>query len=266
MRLKSRFLACAVLTVVLAMLANATLAYYTDRVETHNVVTSGGIRITLDEKTDTGADFVNVDNVMPGDVISKIVTVTNEEQPAWIRVWVELEGEMHIGKELAKVKPQIVTDGEKVWIEPAEDGMAIDFNTKDWTFNEEDGHFYYNSELATGGVTESLFTEVTFDAEDVNNRWQNGKLVISVTAEAVQLANNPAPGNFADCGHEPEGESRGDEPDFDEGTNPPPTPAPGEVIKPPPGEGEGPGEGEDDKTDEKPNEPTEGQIPGGAGG
>lgn len=225
MRLKSRFLACAMLVVVLAMLANATLAFYTDAVETHNVITSGGIRISLDETVDAaGTPWQDVTNVMPGDTVPKIVTVTNEEQPAWIRVWVDIECRRAMpGGEMAKMQMNVQD------FLGGRGNIAIDFNDTDWTYNTADGHFYYKGVLGTGKTTEPLFTQVVFDAKDMGNDWQNGSLTISVTAEAVQVANNagaegftcPAKHEVDDRDARPEGdgengeEKREDEPDDD---------------------------------------------------
>lgn len=192
MRLKSRFLACAILVVILTMLANATLAYYTDDVTAHNVVTSGGISISLDETDGNGDPWQDVTNVMPGDTVPKIVTVTNEEQPAWVRVWVEIECQRATPEGGTKTEPMSVQD-----FLGGRGNIVIDFNTTDWTYNTEDGHFYYNTQLAEGAESEPLFTHVVFDAKDMGNDWQNGKLTISVTAEAVQVANNPDAAGFA---------------------------------------------------------------------
>ena len=248
------------------MLANASLAYYTDDVTAHNVFTSGGISVSLDETNGNGDPWQDVTNVMPGDTVPKIVTVTNEEQPAWVRVWVEIECRRATPEGGMKTEPMSVQD-----FLGGRGNIVIDFNTTDWTYNTEDGHFYYNTRLAEGAESEPLFTHVVFDAEDMGNDWQNGKLTISVTAEAVQAANNPDAAGFAcSAKHEYEGalegagagdgegshEKREDESDGDGDTKDPDpdagsTPLPGankpdgEDV-PPPGESNG---GEDPGAD-----------------
>ena len=81
----------------------ATLAYFTDNDSTSNTVTMGHVDIDLTETTnasegeepttidpDTGMQF---DNIMPGDVLSKIprITVQPDSQNAYIRVKMDIE-------------------------------------------------------------------------------------------------------------------------------------------------------------------------------
>ena len=192
MRLKRTFFGCALLTIVLCMIVNTTLAYYTAAETARNVITSSGIRISLSETTDTGAAFEDVVDVMPGDTVSKIVTVENEQAEAWVRVWVAVTA-------VHPVYGEVEASPEQLF--PGESEISADFNTADWTYNEDDGHFYYNAALATGESTAPLFTGISFDAEEVGNDWQNCKLIIAVTAEAVQTANNPEAIGWGDCGH-----------------------------------------------------------------
>ena len=77
---KWKTLVLSLLICCLAVAASGTLAYYTATEQAHNVITSGGIDIALQEYADAGdalVPFEDVDGVMPGMEVSKIVCVEN---------------------------------------------------------------------------------------------------------------------------------------------------------------------------------------------
>ena len=175
--MKKKMYLIAAILVVLAMLCTGTLAYFTTRVVTHNVITTGGVDIELveymldaDGKT---VPFKNQQGIMPGSSVSKIVRVKNKDADAYIRVKVDV----------STGKP---ADGMNL----AED-IRLDFNTSDWTY--ADGWYYYNKVVAKGAMTTPLFEEVLFDGEGMGNEYQNADIAIDVSAQAVQAANNPIP-------------------------------------------------------------------------
>lgn len=166
----------------IAVLAKSTFAYVTVNSTARNVITAGGVSIHLNEKTtdkldESGnpTDFVNLElgNVMPTAKVSKIVTVTNEEDSAEVFVRVKVEREL------------IMKQDERS--EAADGLMEIDFNTKEWTF--KDGWYYYNTSVESGKTTFPLFENVTFHA-DMGNEYQNATGCIIVYGQAVQTANN----------------------------------------------------------------------------
>ena len=170
---------CTVLA-CLSIVASGTLAYFTAQETAHNVITSGGVDIQLHEFSDNGGDgltpWEDVDGVMPGAEISKIVTVENTgASAAWVRVKVD--------------KTIILANQDKGNPEV----MELDINDTFWT--EDDGYYYYNDPLAPGEATNvPLFTTVTF-APEMGNEYQNCTARIDVKADAVQVANNPKVGN-----------------------------------------------------------------------
>ena len=65
------------------------------------------------------------------------------------------------------------------------DGITIDYNTEDYTYNSEDGYWYYKQLIAPGERTNSLFTTVSI-AEDADDKVLDG-FDIYVYAESVQF-------------------------------------------------------------------------------
>ena len=166
---------CTVLA-CLSIVASGTLAYFTASETAHNVITSGGVDIQLIEQSrnEDGSlvPWENVDGVMPGAEISKIVTVENTgASDAWVRVSVT----------------KSITLARGVQGTPDLSLVVLDINPTDWT--EQDGYYYYNDPLAPGETTPPLFTIVTFDPK-MGNEYQGSTAHIDVKADAVQVANN----------------------------------------------------------------------------
>lgn len=173
--MKKKLLIGAFLCICLSIVAGGTLAYYTAENTAHNVITTGGIDIALQEWADeekvTPFPEDGVNDVMPGTAVTKIVEVKNTgSNEAYIRV---------------KVGKSITLAGEG---EPDLDLLELELNDDDWT-EGADGYYYYNEVLAPGEVTRPLFTKVTF-AASMNNMYQNSSAAVDVVAYAVQVANN----------------------------------------------------------------------------
>ena len=169
---------CTVLA-CLSIVASGTLAYFTAQETAHNVITSGGVDIQLHEFSERGNEelvpWQDVDGVMPGAEISKIVTVKNTgASDAWVRIKVDMTIKLANGD---KGNPEV---------------MKLDIKDAFWT--EQDGYYYYNKPLKPGETTPPLFTNVTF-APEMGNQFQGSTAHIDVKADAVQVANNPVEGN-----------------------------------------------------------------------
>lgn len=173
MRLKKRFFACAILAIMLSLMGQATMAYFTATEVAENVITAGGIDVTLQEKTASGDDFQDVDGVMPGDKVSKIVTVVNNLDDAYVRVLVDVQ--------------ILDAEGEKMTVSNLDDLLVIDYDTESWTL--KDGAWYYNTALTEGETTKPLFTEVDF-TKGMTDEFQSTTVIITLQAQATQVANN----------------------------------------------------------------------------
>lgn len=172
--MKRKLLILSVLAICIATLAAGTLAYFTSEGKAHNVITTGGVEIAVQEWADVEKTkpFEDLTGVMPNTTVTKIAEIKNTgASDAWVRV---------------KVEKNIKLQGEG-----ASDTSLVELtlNTADWT--EKDGYYYYTKVLKPGEVTAPIFTAVTFKP-DMGNEYQNATATVDVTAQAVQTANNGA--------------------------------------------------------------------------
>ena len=172
--MKRKLLILSVLAICIATLAAGTLAYFTSEGKAHNVITTGGVEIAVQEWADEEKTkpFEDLTGIMPGMTVTKIAEVKNTgASDAWVRV---------------KVEKNIKLQGEGA---PDTGLVELTLNTADWT--EKDGYYYYTKVLKPGEVTAPIFTAVTFKP-DMGNEYQNATATVDVTAQAVQTANNGA--------------------------------------------------------------------------
>ena len=122
--MKRKLLILSVLAICLAMLAAGTLAYFTAEDTAHNVITSGGVEIAVQEWADEEKTkpFEDLTGIMPGRTVTKIAEVKNTgASDAWVRVKVEKN---------IKLQGEGTSDTSLV---------ELTLNTADWT--EKDGYF-----------------------------------------------------------------------------------------------------------------------------
>ena len=172
--MKKKLLILSLAAICLAITAIGTLAYFTSEGTAHNVITTGGVEITVQEWADEEKTkpFEDLTGVMPNTTVTKIAEVKNTgASDAWVRV---------------KVEKAIKLTGDGI---PDVSMVQLDVNTTDWT--EKDGYYYYTKVLKPGEVTAPIFTAVTFKP-DMGNEYQNATATVDVTAQAVQTANNGA--------------------------------------------------------------------------
>lgn len=180
--MKRTVFAAAAITICFALSAFGSVAYFTADDVAHNVITSGEVNIEVLEWADadktTAFPTGGVSGVMPGTAVTKIVEVENTgSADAYVRV--------KVGKSIVPAAPAAPATAA-----PSTDVLLIDINVTDWT-QGTDGFYYYNEPLAPGEVTVPLFTSVTF-AADMGNEYQESTATVTVSAYAVQVANNGA--------------------------------------------------------------------------
>lgn len=181
---KKKVLAMAASLVLVAVIGvGATLAYFTDKTDMKtNVVTMGKVDIDLEEDsvgengeekgeiTEEGLDFPNV---MPGDVLSKIptVTVADDSQPAYIRVKIDIESDGKL--DAAGMNGDMIFS----WLD-------IDGNS--WVKGA--GDYFYYQEIAKHNDKLTLFNKVTVP-EGLGNKAAELSFRIKIQAEAIQAEN-----------------------------------------------------------------------------
>ena len=179
--MKKKLIAAALLVMGLAILSAGTIAYFTSQTTAHNVITSGGVDIVLeewmDEECKTPYPTDGAVSAMPGQTVTKVVTVKNEDADAYVRA------QFHI--------TVLDADGDKInpdKLPNLEKAIVIECGA-DWEPGE-DGWYYYAEPLKVGQVTPPLFSEVVFDGPNMTNEYQNCTVTVDVIAQAVQAANN----------------------------------------------------------------------------
>ena len=170
-KIKTKWLCIALLVIIFTFSVQGTVAYFSTTGTATNIVTSGNIRLQIHEKTAQGTDFPTGGvYVMPGDVVSKQVSVENIcQHPFFLRV-----------KVLYGIDSQAL---------PAQECFRLNIDTLNWQYH--DGWYYYTETLQPGQITPCLFSLVEIVGEQVDNRYLGKTLSLTVTAQAVQSQNNP---------------------------------------------------------------------------
>jgi len=174
-KIKMRFLAIGLAALLVCLLTQPALAYYTTVGTATNVVTSGNITLRIKETTDQGNEFpTDGVYVIPGDIVSKVVTVENIcEHPFYLRV-----------------KLVYGASDEEL---PAEDCFKLNINAENWTL--KDGWYYYTGILQPGEETPEFFSHVEIVGSKVDTGYIGKTLQLTVKVQAVQSENNPIENN-----------------------------------------------------------------------
>lgn len=183
----------ASLTVILAILAGGTYAWFSASETANNKMTFGKIDIELISELKASPDknedtFVTkVPNIAPGDTFDNRVTIKNVSpgHTAWVRlrlgpVWTGINGD--------DIDPYESLESFKKAIYPAEYLFNVGDGANQWSFS--DGWWYYNSPLKPNEEAEPLFTQVSFSAHGMDNRYMGSSFHITFEGSAVQYENN----------------------------------------------------------------------------
>lgn len=169
---KMKMLSITLAAILIALISQSTIAYYTTIGKATNVVTSGDIELKIHEKTTGDVDFPEEGvTVIPGDKVEKKVTIENIcDHPFYLRV-------------------KLVNGIDSTELSVAE---CFDVNIDRTNWIEEDGWLYYKEIVNPGEITSEIFTEVVIVGDKVDNEYIGKALNLTVTAQAVQSEHNSA--------------------------------------------------------------------------
>ncbi len=178
-----RFLLAAAAVLVCLAAVGGTYAYYTVSSTAHNVITTGAVKIAVEEWQQTDQGMIPYPKesvaVMPGHQVSKIVNIRNLDKKCYIR---------------ARIEATILdAEGNSMVLTPKEtdDMLHLNINTDFWQKKKQDEiWWYYYRALPEDTVTEPLFDTVIFDGQEMGNSYQDCTIQIQVIAQAVQADNN----------------------------------------------------------------------------
>lgn len=170
-KIKWKVAVVALVAMAMTFLTQGTFAYYQTVGKATNVVTSGDIQLRIHETTDQGTAFPSEGvYVVPGDVVSKQVTIENDcEHPFYLRV-------------------KIVYGINSVEL-PSEECFKLNLNEQDWELH--DGWYYYKTVLNPAEFTSEVFSHVEIVGSKVDTSYIGKTLALTVRAQAVQSENNP---------------------------------------------------------------------------
>ena len=182
--MKRYFLLIVVFTFCLALIGG-TYAYDTVSSKAHNIITSGAVKIAVEEWQQTADGIQPYPKesiaVMPGREVSKIVKIKNLDKACFVR---------------ARMEAVILdSEGNKTTLsqKEMEELLQFDIQSDFWIRKASDpSWWYYYRVLSEEGITEPLFETVIFDGREMGNSYQGCTIQIHVMAQAVQSANNSA--------------------------------------------------------------------------
>ncbi len=170
-KIKIKIVIVALIAILITLMSQATLAYYSFVGKSTNVVTSGNIQFLIHETTDQGKEFPEEGvYIVPGNVVSKKVSIESDcGHPFYLRV-----------KMLYGVESQELS---------SEDCFKLNINEEYWKLH--DGWYYYTGIVNPGETTPDVFSHVEIVGSKVDNSYLGKTLTLTVKAQAVQSENNP---------------------------------------------------------------------------
>lgn len=167
--MKKKFRKIAVLTAVFAVIAGigGTYAYFSDSVTVTNHISTGDVRIGLEEfEIVDGREqvYTNPKEIMPGDIISKIPRVKNYAEPCWVRARISYESEE---KELEGLGDENLKGFSDDWVKR--------------------GDYYYLTKILDTSETADVFQTVEVPYQ-WTEEYSGKKFEIHIRADAIQAA------------------------------------------------------------------------------
>lgn len=173
-KVKIRMVVVALVAILLTVMSQSTIAFFTVTGNSSNVVTSGTVQMVIREQV--GGNSTVPDEgiyIMPGDTVAKRLWIESDcNQPFYVRV-----------------KLVYGVDSDEL---SAEECLSLNINPQNWEYH--DGWYYYTGIVEPGGKTPNVYSEILIVGEVMDNSYLGKTLSLSVIAQGVQSKNNPLSG------------------------------------------------------------------------
>lgn len=177
--MKKKIIYIAAIIICLSIITGGTLAYFTAEDTARNVITTGSVSVSVVQQQLTDGALQPIADqpiaVMPDTTVSRVVSVQSTKQTAWVRMQYTIKLYDATGAEKA------LTADELAQI------ITISPDDTNWTL--VDGWWYYSDAIGFGEAAQPLFDSIRFSAQ-MGNEYQGCSMVLQITAQAVQQANN----------------------------------------------------------------------------
>lgn len=170
-KIKWKISVVALLAVLVTLMSQPALAYFTTVGQATSVITAGELRFLVHTTTDAGTQIPDEGvYILPGDVVSKRVAIESDcNHPFYLRI-----------KIVCGVDAQELA---------ADECLKLNIDENVWRY--VDGWYYYQGIVTPGETTVPVFSHVEVVGSKVDNRYIGKTLTLNVLAQAVQSENNP---------------------------------------------------------------------------
>lgn len=177
--MKKKMFALAVIAICLSIIASASMAYYVSEGTAHNVISSSGVDIVVEEWQQENNSYIpypeNSIKVMPATEVSKLVILRNLQAESFVRASYQI----------------VMKDASGAELDFDENMVTVTMGSEKWQKNtEDDGFWYYTDALAPDEASEAFIRSVSFDGPSMTNEYQGAEIEVKIIAQAVQAANN----------------------------------------------------------------------------
>ena len=170
--MKKKIVAVCIVLICLAILGAGTLSYFFSESITQNVITTGQIKIALQE---TPKKY-NEKGIIPGETFKKTAKIKNTgKHTAWVKIRVDL-------KTINKKNKEVTIPREK-----AEELIKIQA-LPGWK-KGKDGSYYYLLAVKPGEVTTKLMDQIRL-TENIDGSYSNKPLFVDIRGYGVQHVHN----------------------------------------------------------------------------
>ncbi len=166
---KGIFILLLVSILMAVALVGVTATYFTVSKGAVGKISVKDVEVTLNESHEQDSIIV------PGQILDELISVTNNNEPAWVRVRLVVNWVAPDGRSGELTDPTLI---------------ALDFapasTSNPWFYDGGSGYWYYNRVLDTGESTESLTRNFYLKGRETGNKYSGFKVSIKVSADSIQ--------------------------------------------------------------------------------